>query len=351
MDPEGALIRASAPARVDLAGGTLDIWPVYLLVERATTVNAAIALRAHAEISLCGAAEHHAVARDLGREARIPAGETGGPGEAPRSASALPLHEAILRHRAPGRPLRVVTWSDVPAGSGLGGSSSLAVALLAGLARLGGEAIDGAEIVRVAADLEARVIETLTGTQDHLAALHGGVAAIGYGPGGATRRTLPVAPRDLESRGVLAFLGASRASARANWDMLRRALDGDGATRRGLAAVAEIAGRMERALLRGDLDGAARLLGAEWEERRGLSPEVTTPETEIALRAARAAGALGGKICGAGGGGALFVMGEPGARDRIDRALRDLGCRILEFRLDTTGLAVEGGDLTSPAPS
>lgn len=345
MNPEGALIRASAPARVDLAGGTLDIWPLYLLVERATTVNAAIALRAHAEISPSGAEEHHAVARDLGREARIPAGEGSGSGEARRSAGALPLHEAILRHRAPDRPLRVVTWSDVPAGSGLGGSSSLTVALLAGLDRVRGDVIDGGEIVRLAADLEARVIETLTGTQDHLAAVHGGVTAIGYGPGGATRRPLPVDPRDLESRGILAFLGASRASARANWDMVRRALDGDGAARRGLTAIAEIAGRMERALLRGDFDTAARLLGSEWEERRGLSPEVTTPETEAALRVARAAGALGGKICGAGGGGALFVMGEPGARDRIERTLREFGCRILEFRLDTTGLIVEGGGL------
>jgi D-glycero-alpha-D-manno-heptose-7-phosphate kinase len=228
----------------------------------------------------------------------------------------------------------------VPAGSGLGGSSALAVGLIAAVEAAGGRRVIPEEVAALARDIEAQVIQAPTGNQDHLAALHGGVAAIAWGPGPARREALPAAPGRLEERGHLAYLGASRASARANWDMVRRALDGDAATRRGLSAVAAIAAAMREALRRGDLDEAGRLLGREWEERRGLSPEVSTPETEAALGAALRAGADGGKICGAGGGGCLFVMGPPDARMRIEGALDRAGCRRLPFSVDAAGLVV-----------
>lgn len=330
---------ASAPSRVDLAGGTLDIWPLNLLVDRAVTVNVAIDRRAHAEVWESGDRAHRIHAEDIDREVVLDLGAAAGrAGE--RISPGLPLHEAVLRHLAPAAGFEVVTRSDVPAGSGLGGSSALAVSLLAALMARTGVAADRDAIALLARDLEAQVLEIPTGTQDHLAALHGGLAAIHYGPGPSVREPLPLDIQAFESRSLLAFLGASRVSARANWDMVRRALDGDAATRRGLQAIAAIAGAMRVALLQGDLDEGGRLLAAEWEERRGLSPEVSTPETERAIASAREAGAAGGKICGAGGGGCLFVMGPPDARGRIAAALQASGCRLLDFHLDTRGLEV-----------
>lgn len=327
-------VRASAPTRVDLAGGTLDIWPLYLLVEGAVTVNAAISLRTHASLSAGRGKGHRLVAEDLGVE------ETLQPGAGSPGAGKLLLHRAILHEMDPDGSLTVVTRSEVPAGSGLGGSSSLAVSLLSALDAWQGREPDPRRTVTLAADLEARVIRTLTGTQDHLAAIHGGVSAIRYGPGGPSRRDLGSGARALEERGVLVFLGASRASATANWDMVRRALEGESRTLKGLAAIAGIAREMGDAVEAGEMDEAGRLLGLEWEQRRSLSPAVSTPETEKALEAARGAGALGGKICGAGGGGALFVVAPAGGRDRVREALLGAGCRDLGFRVDTLGLQV-----------
>jgi len=337
MEPLFRSARASAPARIDLAGGTLDIWPLNLLVDHAVTVNVAIDRRAEVEVGPEPGTVHRLVAEDIGREVLLPFG----PGDAGPGECELPLHAEVIRCHAPARPLRLSSRSGVPAGSGLGGSSALAVAMIGALRASRGEAIDPERIAPLARDLEARILQVPTGTQDHLAALHGGFAAIHYGPGETRREPLAVDADRFESMGILAYLGASRASSRANWDMVRRALDGDAGTRRALRDIARIAGAMRAALSVGDIDQAARLLAAEWEERRALSPEVSTPETEIALSAAKGAGATGGKICGAGGGGCLFILGPSAAKARIVSALESCGCRPLEFRVASRGLVLE----------
>src|SRR5262249_35567680 len=154
-----------------------------------------------------------------------------------------------------------------PAGSGLGGSSSLAISMLGGLqAFLGLPIMPPDEMVRVARDLEARVLEIPTGTQDHFAATFGGAAAIRFGPGRPVRESLSVDLDALGSRLVLAFGGASRLSAMSNWDMVRRAIDKDDQTRKGLRAIASIAGDMRAALSANDLDAAGALMDREWLE-------------------------------------------------------------------------------------
>jgi D-glycero-alpha-D-manno-heptose-7-phosphate kinase len=339
MEPRVAF-EATAPARVDLAGGTLDIWPLYLLVKAPVTVNAAIQLRARSRVRVRGGETHRLVAEDISREISIPVVEEAGRVRSHDPLEGLPLHEAVMRHVGPHEGMELITRSGVPAGSGLGGSSALAVSMLAAVAEAAGEGIELDAMIRVARDLEADVLEMPTGTQDHLAAVHGGVGAVLYGPGLRRRIPLPVRIEELEAWGTLAFLGASRVSGKANWDMVRRAIDGDAATRRGLTAIAAIACEVRMCLGRGQLDECARLIREEWTERSGLSPEVSTPMTEAALKAAMGAGAVGGKICGAGGGGCLFVMGPPDVREAIGRALAEAGCVPLEFRVDREGLRV-----------
>jgi len=125
--------------------------------------------------------EHRLIAIDIGVETAIDVAG-GGPG-APPDRPRLALHEAIVRHHAPAEALRVETESAVPAGSGLGGSSALAVALLAATAAHAGREVDRARLAPLARDIEAGVLEIPTGTQDHLAAIHGGVAAIRHDDG------------------------------------------------------------------------------------------------------------------------------------------------------------------------
>ncbi len=86
----------------------------------------------------------------------------------------------------------------------------------------------------------------------------------------------------------------------------------------------------------------------EWENRKGLAPGVTTPAIDAMLAAAAAAGATGGKVCGAGGGGCLFCIGEPDAIPAIRTALADSGARLLDFQIETEGLRLESRvDLSS----
>jgi D-glycero-alpha-D-manno-heptose-7-phosphate kinase len=356
---------AYSPTRIDLAGGTLDIWPLNMLVDRALTVNVAIDLWATAVIEdLPGGpggqggqggpggpgGKGGKSAKDSKRvEVRSEdqtRDETWESGSAPPADTKLPLIAECVRYFDSGRGFRITTRCLAPAGSGLGGSSSLAISILGGLqAFLGRPILPPDEMVRVARDLEARVLEIPTGTQDHVAATFGGAAAIRYGPGRPVRESLRV---DLEAFGdrlVLAYGGASRLSAMANWDMVRRAIDKDEQTRRSLRAIAAIAHEMRAALVEGNFDAAGELMGREWEERKRLSNKVTTAVFEKAIPAAKAAGAVAGKVCGAGGGGCIAFICREGARSAVTMALAGLladGLRILPCHPTRIGLQLAG---------
>ncbi|HKY33506.1 MAG TPA: hypothetical protein VJV23_13310 [Candidatus Polarisedimenticolia bacterium] len=333
-------IVANAPTRIDLAGGTLDIWPLNMLVDRAVTVNVAIDLWATTTLEEMPSGRIKVRSEDQQVEETwdhpIPAA----------LKTELPLIAECVRFFDPERPLRIATRCAAPAGSGLGGSSSLAISLLGGLqAFLGRPIIPPDEMVRVARDLEARVLEIPTGTQDHFAAAFGGAAAIRFGPGKPVREPLPLDLDRLSGRLVLAYAGASRASAQANWDMVRRVIEREGDTRRSLQAIATIAQEMRGALMQGDLDGAASLMAREWAERKTLSPKVTTEIIEKSLAAAQPAGALAGKVCGAGGGGCMVFLCREGAREAVRSALDRLapdGVRVLAARPTRVGLHLAG---------
>ncbi len=149
----------------------------------------------------------------------------------------------------------------------------------------------------------------------------------------------------LDARLVLAYGGASRASAMANWDMMRRAIENEGNTRAGLQAIATLAREMRGALIEHDLDAAGALMAREWEERRKLSPKVSTPVLDKAIEQAIKAGAIAGKVCGAGGGGCIAFLCRDGARDKVRSALDALksdGVRVLPARPTRLGLHLAG---------
>lgn len=331
----------TSPTRVDLAGGTLDIWPLNLLVERAVTVNVAIDLLATCSIEeIPGPPARAALIRseDTGIE------ETWLDVADPPGDSRLPLIARCVRWVGPARGFRLTTRSGSPAGAGLGGSSSLALSVLAGLEHFAGRPLTPpVDLISVARDIEAQVLRIPTGNQDHFAATFGGAAAIHLGPGPAFREVLPVDLERLAARLVLVYTGASRVSGNANWDMMRRAVDGEERTLNGLRAIAAIANDMRAALVKGDLDAAAGLLDREWNERRTLSPRVSTDFTEKTMEAARRAGATAGKVCGAGGGGCIAFLCREEKRANVVAALEALagdGVKVLPARPTAVGLQV-----------
>jgi len=323
-------VRATARCRVDFGGGTLDIWPLGLLHRGSTTVNVAIDVRAEIEL-VVGGATYRVVQGDDRIEADSLAALAEDPGGA--------LVACLLAAFDPG-PCQVTISTGSPRGAGLGGSSAIAIALLAAAesARDGGIRLLEIERAHLARDLEAQLMGLPTGLQDHLPAQLGGALEIRHQPGGESVRRLDVDLSALGDRLIVAYTGQSHFSAGANWSVVRGRLDGDPDRVERLDRVASAAREMAPALESGDWAALGAAVDREWQARRGLAPEVSTPLIEELLAAAKEAGAWGGKACGAGGGGCVLALAPPASRGAVVAAWTAAGARVLEAPPTAQGL-------------
>ncbi len=338
-------VETRAPTRIDLAGGTIDLWPLFLLHDDPITVNAAIDLYARARIETLKQHAIELVSADRDRKAAF--GSVAQlRGALPTAAPDLEFPMRLAAHfleKAPDRhPIscRIVTDCAAPAGSGLGGSSTLGIALARALDRYTGSRMEPAALLAVTRSIETQVLRIPTGEQDYHPALIGGVLALRYTVEGTRAERLAVDPEALRQRTILVFTGVSRSSGLSNWDMLKRHLDGDRDVRVALDGVIGAAHAMRRALLAADWDAAGEALGAEWEARKRMSPLVTSDPIERLIDAARSAGALAGKVCGAGGGGCVVLWARSGRRQAVAESATRLGHRVLDFRYVAEGVSV-----------
>ncbi len=327
-------VRSSAPTRLDLAGGTLDIWPLYLLHEGARTINVAITLRAECVLSDHAAGGLHARSRDTGAVLQAAHWSALTGDEEPR------LVARLLRHFQ-AEDLSVVSGSQSPVGAGLAGSSALNIALCAALAAWQRKSYAPEALIDLALNLEAQVIRAPTGAQDYRPAVYGGLACLELGPEGVRRRALPIDPRELDERIVVVYTGDSRNSGVNNWEIMRRHLDGDRQVVDALGRIRDVAGAMEGALERRDWPAVGRQLAEEWRIRKRLAPNVSTPAIDALVDAGSAAGARAAKVCGAGGGGCVLFLADPPAVPAVREALAARGARILDVGVDTEGLRVQ----------
>jgi D-glycero-alpha-D-manno-heptose-7-phosphate kinase len=180
-------VEARAPARVDLAGGTVDIWPLYLFHPGAQTVN--IAIRCYASCVIETRPDRHIVLVSQDREIRETFEDLA---DLARGKSRLPLVRELVVFFEPHRGLNIETSSQVPAGAGLGGSSALNIALCGGLARVTGKRVTRTQILEIAKNVEAIVIRVPTGWQDYFPALYGGANVVHLQRDGVKREKLPV---------------------------------------------------------------------------------------------------------------------------------------------------------------
>jgi D-glycero-alpha-D-manno-heptose-7-phosphate kinase len=324
-------ITSSAPTRIDLAGGTIDIWPLYLFHDGATTVNAAISLRAHAQLEprTDGRVELRSIDTDRTVSAAHWSALDGG--------GDLSLLALLARHYGL-ENATLTTRGESPAGAGIAGSSALVIAVCGALSRWKGEPDDPDALLRVAMNVECQAIRVPTGVQDYRPALYGGIAAIELRVEGIKRVGLDVDPPELERRIVLAYTGAPRNSGTNNWEITKRHIDGDRHIFDCFERIRDTAAAMRIALERADWDEVGRQIAIEWDNRKRLAPGVNTPTIEDLIARAKAAGATAAKVCGAGGGGCLFCYGPPAARTAIANALAAGGARLLEYRIETEGL-------------
>jgi len=327
-------IHASAPTRIDLAGGTLDIWPLYLFHDGAQTLNAAISLRASCDLRSRSDRRLVIVSEDSQQRVEVDHWSQ------LREGHDLRLLGRILHYfRAEG--IELTTRSDSPVGAGIAGSSALNIAVCGALNAWSGGHRKPDEIFQIAMNVEAQAIDVPTGVQDYRPAYYGGISAVELGVNGIRRVALDVKPEELQSRLALAYTNASRNSGINNWDVTKRHIDGDAGVQLSFARIRDIAAAMRAALERRDWTEVGRQIGAEWENRKKLAPGVTTPEIDSMLGAAQRAGAISGKVCGAGGGGCLFCFAEPGAIPAVRKALADSGARVLDFTIEAKGLLIK----------
>lgn len=328
------LIRATARCRVDLGGGTLDIWPLGLMFPGAQTVNVALDLPVEVTLeasqvgyTLRGDDSETVTAESAEDLAATPAGGLVGV-----AAAALGLP-----------PVAVGIRSGSPRGGGLGASSAVTVALIAAADRFLGRPERGvAATAAFARDLEARLMKLPTGVQDHYPSLVGGALALRFGPGGEEVRRLAV---DLDALGrhlMVVYTGQSHFSAATNWQIIRRCLEADPEVVGLLHGIAEVAAELPAALEAADWAAVGDLVGREWQLRRHLADGVSVPAIESLLQMARSLGAWGGKACGAGGGGCIALLVPEERRATVARSLELAGGTVLaaaptEMRLETVG--------------
>jgi D-glycero-alpha-D-manno-heptose-7-phosphate kinase len=326
-------IIASAPTRIDLAGGTIDIWPLYLFHPGAQTLNAAISLRAHASIEPRTDTAVEIISEDTGRQF------TTDSLLALRTDESLPLL-GRLASAFSARGLTLRTRGESPAGAGIAGSSALNVAVCGALARWAGSNADAEQLLATAMNVEAQAIKVPTGLQDYRPAMYGGIAALELSEHGIKRVPLSVDPVELARRIVLCYTGAPRNSGTNNWDIMKRHIDGDQHVFDCFERIRDTAAHMREALERGDWDATATALTEEWANRKRLAPGVSTPQIDELITRALAAGAQAAKVCGAGGGGCLFCLAPPGKAAAVGEALVAGGARLLDFHIETDGLRV-----------
>ena len=329
-------IEAKAPTRIDLAGATLDIWPLYLFHEGAVTVNCAVTRRASCMIETTGGKKIVLASRDTNRTetfASFAALDRAG-------KYRLPLLAHLVRQFAPREGFTLTTDSEAPAGAGLGGSSAMAVAICAALDKLTGAGRAFREWIHISRDIEAIVIRVPTGTQDHYPPAFGGVSAIHLRSGGEVREELATDVDELERRLVLCYTGKPRQSGINNWEVFQKRIDGDRRVRKNLEMISQIAQQVRPAVAKRDWNGLERLVREEWRARRKNLPTISTPVIDRIIANARRNGATAGKVCGAGGGGCVALLIEPDARSRVEHAVCEAGGQVLPMKIDRVGVQV-----------
>jgi D-glycero-alpha-D-manno-heptose-7-phosphate kinase len=330
------IIESSAPTRVDLAGGTIDIWPLYLFHPGATTVNFALSLRAYCRIETLADDRIILESRDrqvvletrLNRLEELFAEEQ------------LELIAKLVHFFKPATGFHLTAYSEAPAGAGLAGSSALNIACVGALNRLVGNRYGEHKFVTLAANVETTVIKVPAGFQDYYPALHGAVSCLHFRPDGIEREVLEVNAAELESRMAICYTGEPRLSGTNNWEIFKRHIDGDQSLFQMFESIRDSAIRMRGALLENDWEKVAASMRKAHPNRKKLAPNITTPQMDVLIEKALNNGAEAAKVCGAGGGGCIAFLAA-GKRPQVEKALAEMpGVEVLNWKISHEGLTI-----------
>ncbi len=331
------IIESSAPTRVDLAGGTIDIPPLFLFHEGAATINFAVNLMARCRIETRSDDKIILESIDRGVSFESSLGQIHELKNEPR----LELLSKLVYFFKPETGFNMITESEAPAGAGLAGSSTLNIACIGALNRLVGNRYTPERFIPIAAAVECQVIKVPTGYQDYYSAQYGGVSAIHFRPDGMEREALSVDTETLQKRLVVIYTGEPRNSGTNNWEITKRHIDGDKELFDTFEGIRDASLALRGALLENDWTAVGEILKTSYPHRKRLSPNITTPHMDLLIEKAYAGGAIAAKVCGAGGGGCIAFFCEEGRKADVENAFaEEHEVQVLDWKLCEAGLTV-----------
>lgn len=337
---KGQLVRSRAPLRLGLAGGGTDVSP-YAEMHGGAVMNATIDRYIYASIATTDDKLVEIESHDLGIQTTLP------------HAAPLPLDGRLDLHKAvynrvvqdflggEARGLRISTYSEAPAGSGLGSSSTLVVAVLQAMTELFGLPLGEYDLAQLAYRIEREDLRLAGGRQDQYAAAFGGFNFMEFhGRDNVIVNPLRIKPEviaELEAQTILCFTGVSRESATIIAEQSRNVEAGATRSIEAMHRLKEAAVEMKKAILKGDLGGVAQMLDSGWKSKRDMARGISSAPIEDAMEVARQAGATAGKVSGAGGGGFIMFLAPLERRRAVISVLTERGYRVETVRYTADG--------------
>jgi D-glycero-alpha-D-manno-heptose-7-phosphate kinase len=336
-----ALHRARAPLRLGLAGGGTDVSP-YSDEFGGNVLNSTINLYSYCTIEAADDGQVSFNATDRGERFESPAVAH------LALEGTLPLHKAVYNHvvrefnQSRPLPCRITTYSDAPAGSGLGTSSTMVVAILGAFTEWLKLPLGEYEIAHRAFEIERIELGLAGGKQDQYAAAFGGFNFMEFHAGDRVIvnpiRIKPSTLNELQSSLLLHYTGVSRDSAKIISEQIRNVSEKLADSVNAMHSVKADAVEMKQCLLQGDLLGVARVMGHSWEVKKRMATVISNPLIDAVFETAMRAGAISGKISGAGGGGYIMFMLDPCKREEVARALSDFPGAVQRLQFTPHGL-------------
>lgn len=324
----GITITKKSPTRVDFSGGTLDCWPLYLMVGGAKTINLAIDILTTAQLKKREDSKIVLSIRDLKYEK-----EFSSLSEFLKcSDSELDLIKAHIAYWKPDFGFELFTASDSPVGGGLGGSSSLSMGLIDVFLKAMNKELADSERVTLSGNLEAQVLKKPTGTQDYFASFSSGLNTIHYEPHGFSIEKMDVDLDYIENHLSLVYTGRPHHSGINNWTVIREVFDGNKKVLSTLEEIKEITEDLYKILKQRDLHSIPEIFKRELNARERLSSSFTSPEIARLKDVSLRAGAQAVKICGAGGGGCVALWTPPDIKKTVEDECQKEGFQILHTK-------------------
>ena len=326
------MYQTTAPTRVDLAGGTFDIWPIHQVFKNPCTVNVAVSLNAKTTLQPTHNSSWSIESIDQNQKIEGHLGNFTLEGE-------LPLLRALIHPYLEDLPcgFNLKTECKSPAGAGVGGSSCLAITVIKALFEWLQIPHEEEDLVRTVRDIEAKVIHTPTGVQDYWGAVRGGANILSWPPGKEDVQTYSW-PEEWNQSLVLCYSGKPRQSAFNNWELFRRVFDKNERILNTFSKMAEQAQLCAQAIRNQNFSEVLTSSKQEWELRKSLWPNLETAETKMIHNACMEQGAEFTRICGAGGGGVMLILSSPENRAKVIQAAQSVGGVVLDAAPTNLGL-------------